>query len=442
MSLWVKIFLGIFVIIVMGLGAIVYKGLSFERNIAIPSKQTSFLKQIQKLVTKNDDEKQNQPDEINILLLGLPGKGHDGSELTDTIILLMIRPKEHKAAMLSIPRDLYIKIPDLNIGYSRINTVYTYGNEYKHEQGGVGLLKKTVKDLTGVTVDNYVFIDFDGFVKLIDILGGVEIDNKEDIYDTAYPGPKFTYRTFKLKKGQYTLNGETALKYVRTRHSTEGDFGRAKRQQTVLNVIKDKILELNPIFDLGKINEIINTLGEHIKTDVPIEQMKLLYEIYKGNFQVVSEVIDASPETGVLVESKEPLGTGIADVLKPRLGEGNYSEIHEIVDNIFDLEMWKNKRKQLAQEKASVEIKYSSQDFESKTISDLTNELIKFGYQATAKQIKTSELPETSIIYDLTLGTKPASLEDLKNKLDAKTSVPIADIKSDSNFVAIIKNSN
>lgn len=440
MSLWVKTFLTIFVIVVIGAGTVVYKGLSFERNISIPSKDTSIFKQIQKLVTKSEEDEKDEMREMNILLLGIAGKGHEGSELTDTIIILMIRPQEHKIALLSIPRDLYTKVPELNLGYTKINAVYTFGNQYQYEEGGIGLIKKTLTQITGITIDNYVLMDFDGFTELVDILGGIEVNNKEDIYDTAYPGPNFTYQTFKLKKGVHILDGKTSLKYVRTRHSAGGDFNRAGRQQEVLQAIKNKILALNLIFDLGKINRILDALGEHIKTDLSIEQMKWLYSTYQDTFEIFSVVVDADPETGILIESKEPLGNAVADVLKPRLGEGNFSEFQELINNVFNYNSWKNKRKQLREEKASVEIRYASQDFESSTIQELTTELTKFGYVVYSKQVKTSELTESSIMYDLAKGTKPASLEDLKNKLNAKTSIAIETIASNADFVVFLKN--
>lgn len=440
MSLWVKIILALFLVLIVGGGTIVYKGLSLERNISIPSKETSFFKQIQKLVTKEDKEK--IVEDMNILLLGIAGKGHDGSELTDTILILMIRPRENKVALLSIPRDLYIKVPELNIGYSRINAVYTYGNQYSYEEGGIGLLKETVKNITGLPIDNYVLMDFDGFTELVDTLEGIEIDNKEDIYDTAYPGPNLTYQTFKLKKGVHTLDGKTALKYVRTRHSAGGDFARARRQQEALQAIKDKVFELNPIFDLAKIDKILTTMGEHIKTDLMIDQMRTLYDLYKSNPQITSAVIDVDPENGTLIESKEQLGNAVADVLKPRLGTENYSEIHELVENIFNLDPWKEKRKQIKEEKAVLEIRYSPQDFETKIANVLASDLTKFGYQTTLQIIKSSTLSTETTIYDLSKGGKPASLEDLKNKLDAKTSVPVAEITSNADFVIVIKNSD
>lgn len=445
MSWWVKIFLIIFVVIVGGGSTLVYKGLSLERNISIPAKEGSILQQIKDLVTINSKSPEKElPEEINILLLGIPGKGHSGSDLTDTIIVLMIRPKENKAALLSIPRDLYVKIPELNIGYSRINAVYTYGNEYTHEEGGIGLLKETIKDVTNIHIDNYVILDFNGFVDLVDILGGIEIDNKENIYDSAYPADNFKYQTFKLSAGEHLLDGETALKYVRTRHSSGGDFDRAKRQQEVLDIIKIKMLELNPIFDLGKITKIIDTLGSHVKTDMGLTQIKILYDAYQdnqqNNWQTVSALIDSDVETGVLIESKEPLGTGVADVLKPRLGENNYSEIQEMIYNIFELETWQEKRRQLKTENASLELRYNNNDFESETINALAEELSKFGYIVTIGTISSDELPEETIIYDLSKGVKSYSLNDLKEKLDAKTSAPDVEITSGYDFVVILKN--
>lgn len=443
MSWWVKFFLIIFIAIITGGGTLVYKGLSLERNISIPTKESSLIKQIQELVNLNSNEpKQELPEEINILLLGIPGKGHNGAELTDSILVLMARPRENKAVLLSIPRDFYVKIPDLDLGYSRINAVYTYGNEYKYEGGGIELLKKTIENVTNIRIDNYIVMDFTGFVDLVDTLEGIEIDNKEDIYDTAYPGENFTYQTFKLKKGKHVLDGDTALKYVRTRHSFGGDFDRVRRQHEVLQILKEKTLDLNPVFDINKINKIINTLGEHIKTDLSITQIKSLYELQKKDWQIASSFIDANPETGVLLESKELLGNAQADVLKPRLGVDNHTEIKEFIENIFALDAWKEKQRNLRTEKATVEIRYSPKDFNNESLNSLTKELSNFGYQTNSQVLKVGEInnsPEETTIYDFTKGTKPYSLEDLKDKLGAKTSVPIGNLNSTKDFVVILK---
>lgn len=184
---------------------------------------------------------------INILFVGL--RGGDVTEgdcpfCTDTLILLTVDPVAKTAGMLSIPRDMWVNIP--GFGYSRINTAWTLGRGSKLPGGGPGLTMKTVSQFIGVPVDYYVQVDFDTFVDIIDMIGGVDVYNDETIVlDPMSHGKDFG----KVKItccGVRHLNGTVALAYSRCRHieqgCKDGDVGRAKRQQKVIFGIRDKVL--------------------------------------------------------------------------------------------------------------------------------------------------------------------------------------------------------
>ena len=184
---------------------------------------------------------------INILFVGL--RGGDPTEAdcpfcTDTLILLTVDPISKTAGMLSIPRDMWVNIP--GFGYSRINTAWSLGRGSKLPGGGPALTMKTVSHFIGVPVDYYVQVDFDTFVDMIDLIGGVDVYNDETIvldpmsHGTDFPKVKITCC------GMRHLNGTTALAYSRCRHveqgCKDGDIGRAKRQQKVIFGIRDKVL--------------------------------------------------------------------------------------------------------------------------------------------------------------------------------------------------------
>ena len=184
---------------------------------------------------------------INILFVGLRGgeSNEPGCSLcTDTLILLTVDPIKKTAGMLSIPRDLWVNIP--GFGYSRINTAWTLGKGSKLPGGGPGLTMKTVSHVIGVPVDYYVQVDFDTFVDIIDLLGGVDIYNDETLLlDPMSHGHDF--RKVKLTCcGMRHLDGKLALAYARCRHieqgCTDGDIGRARRQQKVIFAIREKVL--------------------------------------------------------------------------------------------------------------------------------------------------------------------------------------------------------
>jgi LCP family protein required for cell wall assembly len=184
---------------------------------------------------------------INILFVGL--RGGDPIEgdcpfCTDTLILLTVDPITKTAGMLSIPRDMWVNIP--GFGHSRINTAWTLGRGSKLPGGGPALAMKTVSHFIGVPVDYYIQVDFDTFVEVIDLIGGVDIYNDETIVlDPMSHGQDFA----KVKItccGMRHLNGTTALAFARCRHAEQGckdgDVGRAKRQQKIIFGIRDKVL--------------------------------------------------------------------------------------------------------------------------------------------------------------------------------------------------------
>ncbi|HSL44531.1 MAG TPA: LCP family protein, partial [Anaerolineales bacterium] len=178
---------------------------------------------------------------INILFVGLRGDDEEGCPYcTDTLILLTVDPVTKTAGMLSIPRDMWVNIP--GFGYSRINTAWTLGRGSRLPGGGPALAMKTVSHFLGVPVDYYVQVDFDTFVDIIDLIGGVDVYNDETIvldpmsHGKDYPKVKITCC------GMRHMNGTVALAYARCRHleqgCTNGDIGRAQRQQKVIFAIR------------------------------------------------------------------------------------------------------------------------------------------------------------------------------------------------------------
>ncbi|MBU2595702.1 LCP family protein, partial [Patescibacteria group bacterium] len=167
---------------------------------------------------------------INILLLGIGGPGHDGADLTDTMMVVSVDPINKTVAMLSIPRDLWVKIP--GNGESKINAVHSYGEQNKKKFGdGPTVSKQIVSQILDLPIHYYARMDFEGFKKLVDQVGGIEIKVEKDIVDPYYPddrtGKNITYR---VREGEQHMDGAQALKYARSRYTTS-DFDRARRQQ-------------------------------------------------------------------------------------------------------------------------------------------------------------------------------------------------------------------
>ncbi|HJR80511.1 MAG TPA: LCP family protein [Anaerolineales bacterium] len=258
---------------------------------------------------------------INVLFVGLRGGDpiqNDCPFCTDTLILLTVDPITKTAGMLSIPRDMWVNIP--GFGYSRINTAWTLGRGSRLPGGGPGLTMRTVSHFIGVPVDYYVQVDFDTFVDVIDLIGGVDIYNDETIVlDPASHGRDFP----KVKLtccGMRHLNGTVALAYARCRHAEQGckdgDVGRAKRQQKVIFGIRDKVLSPEYFPELfAQAPKLYRTFSSGIHTNMTLRHaMKLavlVQDIPAENIR--NAVIDNS----MITFGSTVLGGQRASVIRP-----------------------------------------------------------------------------------------------------------------------------
>ncbi|MDO8649043.1 MAG: LCP family protein [Candidatus Peregrinibacteria bacterium] len=217
----------------------------------------------------------------NVLLLGQGDDSHDGQDLTDTLMVASIDPTETKSVvLLSLPRDLYMLSTE-KMGRGRINSLYRDYKAYLRKQGleekeasleAMKELAKEVGEKMNLPIHHVVKVDFIGFVKAVDALGGVDITVPYDIVDTEYPGPNYSYQTFQIAAGPQHLDGETALKYVRSRH-TSSDFGRSARQQQLLSALGDQAKQLGILSDPGKITEIARILQENMETTMSAREL-------------------------------------------------------------------------------------------------------------------------------------------------------------------------
>ncbi len=331
------------ILLVIGIGSIIYRLLGFYDSIHTEAKGTK--------------QEQKEKTQYNILLLGYGGGNHDGTYLTDTLMVAHIDIPKKKVLLLSIPRDIWVKVPTKNDDYySKINAVYQMGlypDNYPDVDSSLltkdnpsGLIKKVVQDITGLKIDAFAAVDFEGFVKTIDTLGGIKVTVEKSFKDYEYPiegketdlcgrdeefqqidkylnsgadpeekeklfeeKPELEkfyndisknpveafpcrYETLSFEKGTVEMDGKTALKFARSRHSLEdgGDFNRAHRQQQVIEAVKNKVLSINFI---PKILPLLDDLENNISTDMPLSDTnKLLLEGRRANeYDVTSFVI-------------------------------------------------------------------------------------------------------------------------------------------------------
>lgn len=181
---------------------------------------------------------------INFLFMGVDVRcNEEGPTHTDSIMIVTIDPLAQSAALLSLPRDLWVEIP--GFGVDRINQAHYFGQAYEYPGGGQALAMETVESLLGIPVDYYVTVDFQGFIDAVDLIGGIVVQVPEAIDDPNYPDNCYGYEPFSIPAGTQRVNGETALKFARTRATFGGDVDRAERQQQVLLAVRDQVLRVD-----------------------------------------------------------------------------------------------------------------------------------------------------------------------------------------------------
>lgn len=360
---------------------------------------------------------------INILVLGIGGPGHDGADLTDTMMVVSVDPINKTVAMLSIPRDLWVKIP--NNGESKINAVHAYGEQNKKKfTDGPTITKEVVSKMLDLPIHYYARMDFEGFKKLIDEVGGIDINVEKDIVDPYYPddrtGKNITYR---VKAGPQHMDGAAALKYARSRYTTS-DFDRAKRQQAIIQALKEKSLSAGVMANPAKLSAIMNIIGDHFRTDMQLWEIERFMDLMKdvNTQEIAHRVLDNSTD-GLLKDSN----INGAYVLLPRVGNFNYSEIQALAHSIF-MEPY------ILKEKARIEIQYPSK--KSAEAKAAEARLKEFGYNVVSVvQAPAGSYPATEI-FDYSNGGKPYTLELLKNRFkDAKMLSDNTSSRSDVDIV-------
>ncbi|GBD14801.1 Putative transcriptional regulator YvhJ [bacterium HR25] len=212
---------------------------------------------------------------INVLLLGLDRRPDDppnAATRTDTVAIVSIDPYSNTAGVLSIPRDLWVEIPDGRGGFfpQRINVAYEFGEAgvVNYPGGGIALIKDTIKHNFGINIDHYVILDFQNFVEIVDTLGGIEVDVPEYVYDPAYNDcNRCPYQFVEFEPGPQQMDGWHALAYARIRYGSD-DLRRIERQQQVMLAIFQKATSLGILTNPSRVKSLYDQFNNSVKTDV------------------------------------------------------------------------------------------------------------------------------------------------------------------------------
>ncbi|NBU33379.1 LytR family transcriptional regulator [bacterium] len=376
---------------------------------------------------------------VNVLLLGLGGEGQDGAYLTDTIIVASIDPVQNEAALLSVPRDLWVKKSSGSAG--KINEVYANARESSlvsskdkeaANKAGVDAIEKVLTEVLGIKLDYSVVADFKGFIKAVDAVGGVQINITPDLavteqlYDSVNKKPYF----LDVKEGLQNFDSTRALYFSRSRYtSTRGDFDRSQRQRALIVALKEKVQSAGTYSNPVKVTQLLSTLGDNVRTDLSINEVMRLYEIGKNITpdKVASVSLVDKPNILIVSESINGLSTQV-----PKAGLFNYTDIQSFVRNSL-------KDAFIKKENATVTV-LNGTSTEGLATRRAT-ELRSFGYNVLSTGNAPNKNYTKTVLVDLRSGSKKYTKNYLEKRFGVAAVTQLPDpsiVAGDADFVIIL----
>lgn len=274
------------------------------------------------------DLEQSNQGQTNFLILGTPGKDWPAPHLTDSIMVGILEYEPVSVKLVSIPRDFAYRKQSGT--FVKLNSIYA-NNLSQGKLAAFKAVAKAIEDITGLRIHYYVKIDLNVVTEVVHKLGGVNVRVPETIYDPQFPGPHYSYQTFKVKRGWRYLDAQQAAKFIRTRHTQYGDFIRMQRQKQLLAALWLKIENMGIFQQFTTALSLWQSLRKHIETNLTLEELRTLFGLAKkiGLDRVQSDQLDIRGDNALLTETHMNFGQTQVYVVVPRAGAGDYSEIHE-----------------------------------------------------------------------------------------------------------------
>jgi LCP family protein required for cell wall assembly len=377
---------------------------------------------------------------VNILMMGIGGPAHDGSDLTDTIMLASIDPVNNQASLVSIPRDLWVKMPNNYISnYQKINAAYESGKynylgkldssnaNRKAIDAGFAGIDSTLENVIGVPIQYNLLINFQAFQQAVDTIGGVTVNVPTDLWDPTMAWQN-NHNPILAKAGVDNFSGAQALNYVRSRETTS-DFARGERQRSVILALKQKTLTLGTLSNPLKISQLINNFGNNVQSDISLSDMSRLVTVMKGINNDNIKSVGLTDGTNKLVTTANINGIS---VVEPVAGQSDFSAIQTYVRGIL-------KDGYITKENANITVLNGS------TIPGLATakatDLKSYGYNVgTVDNAPTTNYPQTKII-DLTHGADKYTLHYLQTRYNGSavtTTLPAGITAGTANIIVIL----
>ncbi len=333
-KLYMKILFSIVFSLVLGVGIyFLYKTYKATQGFGFTFSPTQLIEKR----TNPELAKDSSNTYTNVMLIGIDTRETGNLLNTDTIMVASFNHQTKDLVMVSIPRDFSAQVDPNVVRFNKINSSYSI-NERRKEGSGLPILQSIVEEILGIEIQYYAMIDLKGFVNLIDAVGGVYVNVENSFTDYMYPKGK-GYQTVSFKAGPQQMDGDTALKYARSRHSrhnNEGtDYARARRQQRLINGLKDTLSNSETLLNPTKLSAILSSIQNNVKTSsfdvndikAGIDLMKELKETPSTSY---SFVLDPLAGNRSLVTSSSETYT-----IKPTAGNGKYGDINKYIQLVL-----------------------------------------------------------------------------------------------------------
>lgn len=286
------------------------------------------VKEIDIFKLSNGGDKTYDIDNQNVLVLGIAGFESNGPLLTDVMMVVNINVKAKTVKVISVPRDLLVKIKNTE-NFTKLNNLLTLDNpKLKIEK--TELIRDKVEQITNLKINHIAVVDLDGFRYFVDAIGGINIYLGESLYDPLLANPDNPDERFSLESGWNFLDGKKAAKFVRSRYAATGDFSRIDHQHDLLIAIFQKLKKLNAFTNPMMLYKIYTSWSGYLYTDIDINDgwklLPLVKDLDSKNIKFMT--ISYSPPDQLLTSTSSDL---YGYFLMPKIGLENYTDIHNYI---------------------------------------------------------------------------------------------------------------
>jgi LCP family protein required for cell wall assembly len=410
-----------FIVLLLTIGGIAFSSnVIFSDNPVVQLGANTFLGQIRALVRAGDRKLVGETsDRVNILILGIGGAGHDGPELTDTVILASLKPSTGKVALISIPRDLLMSTSDY--GEVKLNAINAYA-EAKNKGSGPAAEATALSAALGQPIDYWARIDFNGFEKAINAIGGVDVTVDRSFTDTTFPVSDASdlVKTVSFSAGAQHMDGRTALEFARSRHGNNGegsDFARSKRQEKIILAAREKLLKAGTLLNPFTLDSLFETVKGSLVTNLQTWEAIRLAQTVSG-LKTSDISLNVMSDQNVLVDGMTDEGSF---VLRPK--NGDWGGVMDFAANVFNAPATGAAAPASAPAPLRIEVQNGTNV--PGLAQHTANSLMAAGFAVSKVGNAPERAYDRSVIYDLTGGAHSDAVSKIRSVVDANVAATL-----------------